>query len=179
MANGQKDLDSLISEKSRCEKSDDGRNIQSASRKLIVFITFVCVTCFILIFITVITQSGHTDNTLNQKSLKEKTLSSGCTYEILTESFQDTSPKGKNGFLKYGYGVGDFKGESIRFYPLIPRSYFPGFSYCTNCSLHNIHKLFLPHVDHILQCCNVHFFSLSLQYRYVYRYPNSFKLCQV
>lgn len=157
MANGHKDHDSLISGKIRCKKSDDGRNIQSASRKLIVFITFVCFTCFILIFIIVITQSGHTDKTLNQKSLKKKTLLTECAYEILTESFQDTSPKAKNGFLNYGHGVGDFKGESICFYPLIPRSYFPGFSYCTNRSLHNIHKPFLPHVDHILQCCNVHF----------------------
>lgn len=66
----------------------------------------------ILLFLTGITVNQF----LPSSSVHQGWCDSGTRYEILTESFRDSSKKAENGDRKEGSGIGDVKGDDFSYF---------------------------------------------------------------
>lgn len=68
-------------------------------------------------FITLLFLTGITVNQfLPSSSVHQGWCDSGTRYEILTESFRDSSKKAENGDRKEGSGIGDVKGDDFSYF---------------------------------------------------------------
>lgn len=79
-------------------------------RMVLVLVIGIVTGIFIIILSLLINLVTPTSQDETKADVDQKWYKTESFYEIVTESFQDSSPKAQDG-LKKGYGVGDIKGK--------------------------------------------------------------------
>ena len=81
----------------------------SVRKILLVFAGGFC--ALLLGLIIFILSSNFNSDRPNRVNVSDQTWYKDPVYEIITESFKDTSPRAEDGLRKEGQGVGDIRGK--------------------------------------------------------------------
>ena len=76
-----------------------------------ILLIFAGGLCALLLGLIILILSRKNSDRPNRVNVSDQTWYKDPVYEIITESFKDTSPRAEDGLRKEGQGVGDIRGK--------------------------------------------------------------------